>query len=63
MGQVLVADISLEIPEEKKALIERIRKYCSDKLPKWKIPVYFNIVSNEKQVNVRYKKIRKYCNY
>ena len=58
MGKVLHADISIVEPEDKKPLINRIRKYCSDKLPKWKTPVKFNIVSNKRQINERYKKKR-----
>ena len=58
MGQILNANISIHHPEEKKLLIERIRKHCLSKLPKWKIPVKFNIVSKEEQISVRYKKKR-----
>ena len=58
MGQIIAADISLGNPENKNALIDRIRKHCFKKLAKWKIPIKFNIVSKEEQMNIRFKKKR-----
>ena len=59
--KVVTIDILPSLGKAKKtliALIDRIRKYCSKKLAKWKIPIKFNIVSKEEQMNIRFKKKR-----
>jgi long-chain acyl-CoA synthetase len=58
MGKVLSANISLKTPESLSELKDRLRKHCVNKLANWKVPLRFNIMSNEKQHNERFKKIR-----
>lgn len=58
MGQVVVAQISLNEPEDPLWLSERLRKFCLDRMAKWKVPVRFNIISAEEQYSKRFKKIR-----
>ncbi len=59
MGQIVVANVSLIETEDPLQLTGRLRKYCLEKMAKWKVPVRFIIVSAEDQVNTRFKKIKK----
>jgi long-chain acyl-CoA synthetase len=59
MGQVITATVSLNQPEDLLLLSGRLRKYCLERMAKWKVPVRFNIVSSEEQHNARFKKIKK----
>jgi hypothetical protein len=40
------------------ALTERLRKFCLERLARFKIPMRFTIVSEEDQRSERFKKIR-----
>jgi acyl-CoA synthetase (AMP-forming)/AMP-acid ligase II len=58
MGHVVKARISLDEPEEQFQLAERLRKHCMDKMAKYKVPVKFEIVHEDDQRSIRYKKNR-----
>jgi acyl-CoA synthetase (AMP-forming)/AMP-acid ligase II len=58
MGQLVHAKVSLNKPEARRELSERLRKFCQKRLTKYKIPVRFIIVSDETQRSARYKKVR-----
>lgn len=58
MGQIVMARVSLNKPERLLDLSTRLRKLCILKLAKYKIPVKFEITTNEEQHNARFKKIR-----
>ena len=59
LGQVAQARVSLEEPETPLALTERLRKFCVDRMAKYKIPMRFVIIPEDEQHNERFKKIRK----
>ena len=59
MGQVLAANVSLYEPEDQLHLTERLRKYCVEKMVKYKVPVRFKIVPLEEQYSDRFKRVRK----
>jgi acyl-CoA synthetase (AMP-forming)/AMP-acid ligase II len=59
MGQAVHARVSLYEPEDPVALNERLRKFCLDRLARYKMPTRFVIVSEEDQRSERYKKIRR----
>ena len=58
MGEIVMARVSLSSPEHLKDLSIRLRKLCSGKLAKYKIPVKFEIIGEDDQYNARFKKIR-----
>jgi long-chain acyl-CoA synthetase len=58
MGQVVVANVTLNEQEDPIELTERLRKFCLQRMEKWKIPLRFNIVAKNDQYNERFKKIR-----
>ena len=58
MGQVIIATISLSKPEDPLLLSGRLRKFCLERMAKWKVPIRFKIVSTEEQHNARFKKIK-----
>lgn len=59
MGYVVKAKISLLEPEDKFLLAERLRKFCMERMAKYKVPIKYEIVSDHVQHNQRFKKIRK----
>lgn len=59
MGQVVQAGVSLHTPEDAIALSERLRKFCLERLARYKVPVRFVVVSQDEQHSDRFKKIRK----
>ena len=59
MGQVLHAQISVIEDEDSLQMSERLRKFCNDRLAKYKVPLRFSLVIDEKHHNARFKKIRK----
>lgn len=59
LGQVVHARISIHGPEDHSALKERLRKFCLEKLAKYKIPMRFVIVAKDEQHSQRFKKLRK----
>ncbi len=59
MGHVVKARLSLHEPEDKFHLAERLRKFCMDRMAKYKIPVKYEIVNDGAQHNQRFKKVRK----
>lgn len=58
MGQIVAAKITLAKPEELKDVSIRIRKRCSERLAKYKVPVKIEIMDANAQHNNRFKKIR-----
>jgi long-chain acyl-CoA synthetase len=58
MGQVVQARVSLLEPEEPIALSERLRTECNKLLARYKVPVRYIIVDNNKIRNSRFKKVR-----
>jgi acyl-CoA synthetase (AMP-forming)/AMP-acid ligase II len=59
MGEVVVAKLSLNEPEELQSISARIRKLCNSRLAKYKVPVKFEIVKTDDQHNARFKKTRR----
>ena len=59
MGQVVIAKVTLNNPEDPHELTARLRQYCIQKMERWKIPLRFILTSKEDQYNERFKKIRK----
>lgn len=57
MGRAVHARVTLAQPEELPALNERLRKFCVERLARYKIPMRF-IVTTEDQHGARFKKIR-----
>ena len=58
MGQVVLARVSLNEPEDPLELSERLRKFCLERLVRYKVPIRFSIVSVGEQHSERFKKIR-----
>ncbi|MDD3138161.1 MAG: fatty acid--CoA ligase family protein [Lachnospiraceae bacterium] len=58
MGNIVAARVSLKEKEDIKKLSLRVRKLCSQKLDKYKIPIKFEVIDEETQHNNRFKKIR-----
>lgn len=58
MGHVVKAKISLHEPEEQFQLAERLRKYCIERLARYKVPIKYEIANQEDQHNMRFKKSR-----
>ncbi len=59
MGQVVHAQVSLLEPESATQLTERLRRFCNERLPKYKVPMRFEIASEQSQHSRRFKKIRR----
>ena len=59
MGQVVNAKVTTIHPEDSRALAERLRKFCNERLAKYKVPIRFIATSSEEEHhNSRYKKDR-----
>ncbi len=58
MGQIVAAKITLAKSEELKDVSIRVRKHCSERLAKYKVPVKIEIMDVNAQHNIRFKKIR-----
>lgn len=58
MGSVVKARVTLAEPEDRFALAERLRKFCLERMARYKVPVKYEIVSGEEQRNLRFKKSR-----
>lgn len=58
MGHVVKAKISLDEPEDRFQLAERLRKFCMERMAKFKVPVKYEIVDGDSQHNSRFKKLR-----
>ncbi len=57
MGNIICSKVKLSKYENRKRFSARLKKYCTSKLEKFKVPVKV-IISNSKQHNDRIKKIR-----
>ena len=58
MGHVVKARVSLDEPEDQFLLAERLRKFCLERMAKYKVPVKYEIVTGDDQRNIRFKKTR-----
>jgi len=58
MGQVVHARISLYTLEDSIAVSERLRKFCLQRMARYKVPIRFSIVSEDEHHSERFKKIR-----
>lgn len=58
MGHVVKARVSLGEPEDQFALAERLRKFCLERMAKYKVPVKYEIINGADQRNLRFKKSR-----
>ena len=58
MGHVVKARISLDVPEDRFQLAERLRKFSIERMAKYKVPVKYEIVHENDQRNMRFKKTR-----
>jgi hypothetical protein len=58
MGHVVKARISLDEPEDRFQLAERLRKFSIERMAKYKVPVKYEIVHENDQRNMRFKKTR-----
>jgi len=56
-GNIVCANVRLLEPEDSKAAVLHIKKYCREHLPTFKVPVKVNIV-NEEMHGERFKKMR-----
>jgi long-chain acyl-CoA synthetase len=59
MGEVVHAQISVINSEDSFQLTERLRKFCNERLAKYKVPVRFSLITDDQHHNVRFKKIRR----
>ncbi len=57
-GQVVTARLSLDEPEDRRALRRRIRRFCRGRLEPFKVPVQVEVVQGELH-NARFKKTRR----
>lgn len=58
MGNIVCAKVSLVDPaEDAKAAALRVKKYCRERLPSFKVPVKIEVL-DEAQYNSRFKKVR-----
>jgi long-chain acyl-CoA synthetase len=58
LGRAIVARIALARPEDLKALTDRLRNHCRERLQKYKIPMRFEIVEAQTLATARAKKNR-----
>jgi hypothetical protein len=57
MGNIVCAKVRLLSDEDHKKFAARLKKYCRERLPKYKVPVKVTI-TDEKQHSDRFKKQR-----
>ncbi len=56
-GNIVVAELRLREPEDRKALSKRVRKHCRERLASFKVPVKISVGERER-VSERFKKAR-----
>lgn len=59
MGQIVTARVSLHAPEDQRSLVDRLRKFCVERMSKYKVPVRFTVVDEADQRTARFKKSRR----
>ncbi len=59
MGNIVKARVSLINQEDSLKLKERLRKFCLERMAKYKVPVKYELVNHEAQKSLRHKKVRK----
>lgn len=57
MGEIVVANVKVDVPNNNKKFISLIKKYCGEKLDKFKIPVKINFTQKD-LISERFKRIR-----
>ncbi len=57
IGNIVCAKVRLKNYEDEKEFLNRLKKYCNSKLPKYKVPVKVKIM-NEEHYGMRFKKMR-----
>lgn len=58
MGQVVNANVTVYSNIDKVKFKQDLRKFCNEKLPRYKVPVKFNISHKDDLFNARFKKTR-----
>jgi acyl-CoA synthetase (AMP-forming)/AMP-acid ligase II len=58
MGYVVKAKVSLNEPEDRFQLTQRLRTFCMERMAKYKVPVKYEIVDDGDLHNKRFKKAR-----
>lgn len=58
MGYVVKAKVSLNEPEDRFQLTQRLRTFCMERMAKYKVPVKYEIIGGDEQFSARYKKVR-----
>ena len=58
MGQVVKAKLLLFESEDPLELAERLRKFCMTRMAKFKVPIKYEISSEEDHHTLRFKKLR-----
>lgn len=56
-GNIVVAELRLAAPEDRKALTRRVRRHCRERLPAYKVPVKI-LVGEHARISERFKKSR-----
>jgi acyl-CoA synthetase (AMP-forming)/AMP-acid ligase II len=59
MGHVIHATVSLVDDEDPDEAVIRLRRFCLERLPRFKVPVRFEIVAPEAHRGARFKKVRR----
>lgn len=59
MGHVAHATVSLVEDEDPEEAVIRLRRFCLERLPRFKVPVRFEIVAPEAHRGARFKKVRR----
>jgi acyl-CoA synthetase (AMP-forming)/AMP-acid ligase II len=59
MGHVVHATVSLVEAEDPEEAVIRLRKFCLEHLPRFKVPVRFQVVAPEAHRGARFKKVRR----
>jgi acyl-coenzyme A synthetase/AMP-(fatty) acid ligase len=57
-GQIVVAEIKLDHPEDPRAVEKRVRTHCFSKLPSYKVPVKIHVGERDRTTE-RFKKMRR----
>ena len=58
MGQIVYANITTNKETDNMSLIRELRVFCNANLPRYKVPVKFNISVKDDLHNARFKKSR-----
>ncbi|MBV8716024.1 MAG: AMP-binding protein [Chloroflexi bacterium] len=59
LGAVVHAQLALHAPEDPRALSERLRQFCIERLARHKVPLRFHVAEPAELYSVRFKKLRR----